>query len=62
MTKHIYAEVDYQTTSIAVDQARALALERAWQQLAASGVDRDQVKDTQVTEHYLMDQDGIRWD
>lgn len=60
VTKHIYAEVDYQTTSIAVDQARALALERAWQQLAASGVDRDQVKDTQVTEHYLMDQDGIR--
>jgi len=60
VTKHSYAEVDYQTTKISIEQARALALERAWQQLAAQGVERDQVVESQVSEYMITDQDGIR--
>ncbi|HHX01485.1 MAG TPA: sporulation protein YqfD [Firmicutes bacterium] len=60
VTKHTYAEVDYQTRQISPEQARILALERAWQQLAAMGVERDQVSDIQVDEYIIEDQDGIR--
>ena len=40
------------------EQARALALERAWQQLAATGVERDQVMESQVDEYIIADQHG----
>ncbi|MDI9420502.1 MAG: sporulation protein YqfD [Firmicutes bacterium] len=60
VARQTYAEVEYHTVLVAPEQARALALERAWQQLAATGVERDQVMESQVDEYIIADQHGIR--
>ncbi|HHT36488.1 MAG: sporulation protein YqfD [Candidatus Wallacebacter cryptica] len=60
LTKQIYDEVYYETVPISTEDAKTLALERAWQQLEAQGIDREQVADTQIEEYLLADQHGIR--
>lgn len=60
ITKHFYEEVYYETIPISPEQARSLALERAWQQLEELGIDRDQVLETQVEEYSIADQHGVR--
>lgn len=60
VTRHVYYEVEYQTLEISPEIARSIALERAWQQLEAKGIKREQVVASQVEEYQIADQDGVR--
>ena len=59
-TKNIYEEIDYETMVVSPEEARVLALDRAWKNLDALGVARESVESYQVEEIVVTDQLGIR--
>lgn len=60
ISKHTYEEVFYETVSLSKQQAQDTALQRAWEQLALQGVERELVIDSRIEEYMIADEHGVR--
>ena len=59
-TKLVYYEVVYETVVIPEEEARALALMRAWEMLEAEGIEKHKITETQIREYTIVDDYGVR--